>query len=556
LEASHSARRPRRRGLLAILLATVVVGTTIAGTVVSTASGSGAATITVTRSMNSVDYTILDIQKEEASQNTFAAGFYDRLVAMNPKGDIVPYLGTPTKVTTKSITFKIRNDAKCPDGTKITPQVVADSFKRMIEVPKLRVNYMSGYFGNGPYAATADNKAGTFTFRVGTPYRNLIYGFVAPASVVVCPAGLKALASDPNALDEKEYGSGPYRLVSATHGVKVILERRPGWNWGPVINGKKMTYADLPDQQVFIPIASTDAAVNLALTGDLDEVRIGGVGSNLDRMNAAKDFAKVESPDYNPTRTMMFNMRPGKFTADEPLRRAMAMVTDQKTFGQAEDGGLATYPDSLLLPGVPCYKSFKSLIPTGTTDQAKAVLTKAGYTYKGDQLIAPNGQLVKITLVTNQATMLAAVDYVFDQYKKLGIDVDLRNVVGTTYNLAFLGGNFDVTFSANVANVKNAVGARFFYWYGPSNENGGSNVAAAGGPNGDPVMNREFRLALGTLGPESCAHFNKAIQIGLQKVYWKPILNQTIYLYYRKSKIQTYWQGWKGGDPLYMIANR
>jgi hypothetical protein len=129
-------------------------------------------------------------------------------------------------------------------------------------------------------------------------------------------------------------------------------------------------------------------------------------------------------------------------------------------------------------------------------------------------------------------------------------------VVGTTYNLAFLGGNFDVTFSANVAAVKNAVGARFFYWYGPSNENGGSNVSASGGPNGDKVMDREFRLALGTLGDESCTHFNKAISIGLQHVYWKPILTQTTYTFYRKSKIKTWWPGWKGGDPLYLIAKR
>src|SRR5690349_11237280 len=106
MEASHSARRPRRGRLLALLLTTVVVGATVTGTAVSTASGSGAATVNVTRAMNSVDYTILDIQKEEASQNTFAAGFYDRLVALNPKGDIVPYLGTPTKVTTKFATFK------------------------------------------------------------------------------------------------------------------------------------------------------------------------------------------------------------------------------------------------------------------------------------------------------------------------------------------------------------------------------------------------------------------------------------------------------------------
>ena len=47
-----------------------------------------------------------------------------------------------------------------------------DAFKSLIERPKL-TNFLSNYFGAGPYAVAVDAKRGTFTFRTGTPYRPL-----------------------------------------------------------------------------------------------------------------------------------------------------------------------------------------------------------------------------------------------------------------------------------------------------------------------------------------------------------------------------------------------
>jgi ABC-type oligopeptide transport system substrate-binding subunit len=500
-----------------------------------------------------LDYTTFDIQSEEASQNTFASGFYDRLVAIDPNGKIVPYIATPTRVTTTAVTFKVHPGVKCTSGGTINATMVYKSLKRLIAIPKARVNFMLSYFGNGPYSVSLNAKAQTVTFRTGTPYKYLLQGFAAPASVMMCPAAFTALASDPNALQSKEYGSGPYTLVSAQHGVSVVMARRPGWNWGPVINGKKMTSADIPNTLTWLPIVSTDAQINLALTGGLDSV-VATTPSQVQRMDGdLKDFTKTVTQDWNPSNIVLFNQRPGSPTASEPLRHAISLVLSPKDYNQATYGGLGiALTSGMILKGQPCYANYTSLLPQGTTDQAKAVLTKAGYTYKGSQLVDPNGKNVHLMLLGSGPANLGN-EYVYNQLKALGIDVDFSNAPGSGYTLNFLSGHFDMTVSSNLAPIKNSPIYKWQYYWGVPNEAGGSNVSDAGA--GDGTFSHNFKLALQTQGATSCKYINASVKDGLTHYYWKPLTAQVSYTYTRKSVIKKTWLMFKLGDALPLIIN-
>src|SRR4029077_8730130 len=127
-------------------------------------------------------------------------------------GKLRPYLADSWEVTPTSITFKLRKDATCSDGTPVTPTVVRNSFQRMIDV---KSPYRATLWGPGPYSVAADDAAGTFTFTVGTPFSTLVWGFSdtfpGVTTGIVCPAGL----ADPTQLKTKMFGAGAYTVAEA-----------------------------------------------------------------------------------------------------------------------------------------------------------------------------------------------------------------------------------------------------------------------------------------------------------------------------------------------------
>src|SRR5262249_23516491 len=128
--------------------------------------------------------------------------------------------------TPTSITFTLRKDATCADGTSVTPSVVAKSLMRVAK----QSPQAARLWGKGPYTLTPDDSAGTINLTVRTPYGALLYGFYNYASAVVCPAGLV----DPKLLETTPAGSGPFSIVSAVHGDSVTFKARPEWKWGPL----------------------------------------------------------------------------------------------------------------------------------------------------------------------------------------------------------------------------------------------------------------------------------------------------------------------------------
>ena len=56
---------------------------------------------------------------------------YDRLLAISADGKVGPALATSWEATADSAMFKVRNDAVCADGTKLTPSMIAASLMRM-----------------------------------------------------------------------------------------------------------------------------------------------------------------------------------------------------------------------------------------------------------------------------------------------------------------------------------------------------------------------------------------------------------------------------------------
>src|SRR5579884_3044204 len=172
---SRWSRRFLARGVVACAVIAVLVSACSggnaggnAGAGVARPVSGGTLTIRGTRDFDTWDPATCTTCRE------YASVFYATLLAIDGRGKVVPYLARSYTATATSITFKLRTDATCSDGTRVTPEVVKNSLQRMIDV---KAPNNAALFGPGPYSVSADDANDTVTFSVGTPFSDLVYGF-------------------------------------------------------------------------------------------------------------------------------------------------------------------------------------------------------------------------------------------------------------------------------------------------------------------------------------------------------------------------------------------
>jgi peptide/nickel transport system substrate-binding protein len=448
---------------------------------------------------------------------------YDRLVAFDQAGKkIVPYIATKWSLLPahrpKTAVFTLRRDAKCSDGTPLTPLVVLNSFKRFIEVPKIS-NQLPNLFGAGPYHLRADMKKWTFSFKSETPYANMIYGFAM--SGIVCPAGLEALKTDPNALQKGMYGSGPYTFVSAVPGDQVVYKKNPAWHWGPPGSNAKT----LPDNLIYKIVTDDTTAANLLLTGGVDVASVSG--PDVDRLSATSSLTRKTLQNYHPF-PLVFNNNPGRATADPAVRQALMTAVSPKDFAQAAWRGRATVTPSILNPSEPCYdKEIAKYAPTGGVAKARQLLQSAGYAPNSSGIMTKDGKPLRLSLVTNPSLNGAGGEYLAGQFKAVGVDVDLRDNTAT-YSALVVGQNFDVEVSGSFLYAP--IQAYNFANYSGPPPPRGTNFGFNGA--GDNEYNRTALVALQRTG---CTWLVKLQRTILQKHIMLPLGQPLTYTFGTKK---------------------
>jgi peptide/nickel transport system substrate-binding protein len=455
----------------------------------------------VVRTMGDFVNTFDPFKVPAISTRAFLDLTYDTLTAQGPNGKVLPYLATSWTVTPTSITFKLRNDATCADGTPVTPTVVKNSFQRAIDMP---IQYARNNWGPGPYSVAADDAAGTFTFTVGTPYSDLIYGFGLGFNEtdIICPAGLK----NPAALATQTFGSGPYQIVSATHGDQVVIKLRKDWKWGP--GGVIASTLGLPDTLIFKQVANETTAANLLLTGGLNVAWI--TGTDVDRLLADKTLHHADVPSP-AAYVLAFNPTPGKATADPVVREALVTAVDPAGWLQGADNGHGSIAKSYWQPGTVCYQDQSSLLPKYSLTKAQQVLEADGYTLSGGKMVK-NGQPLVVHFVdTTQHG--AGPDYIVSQWQKLGVTVNATITDYATYSATAQVSGYDAITGVPSYNAVPPPGGAANRLSGPAPPKGINygNIQ-------DPLLDQEKAAAWASANPtEACMHWNN---------FWGEILKQ------------------------------
>lgn len=308
-----------------------------------------------------------------ASSVNIANLLWGRLLTITADGSVVPSMASSYTWNTagNEITFHLRPDLRCDDGSPFTAQDVVYTLNRA-------ANQQNGFYGNLPafvYSAIGFEKAwanddSDATVRVQA-YSSQVPGMLSQA-YMLCRRSYEHLA--PAAAAAHAFSTGPYRLADWAHDDRIVLERNPEY-----------TLTKAPFSRVIfriIPEASTRVAELLA--GNVDVI------SNVppDQVAAIDTSGAAHVQAVNGTRRIFvgFNLSPkfahtdgGAAIQHKAVRQALEYAIDVPTICSQ----LLQHPCQRMTSPVQQEHSHVAPYPYNP-DQAERLLDAAGYPRKAD----------------------------------------------------------------------------------------------------------------------------------------------------------------------------
>jgi peptide/nickel transport system substrate-binding protein len=299
---------------------------------------------------------------------------YDRLITHGkktlPDGSIsydrdkfVPELAEDMNIGDKSITFKLKKNAKFQDGTPVTAKDVKWSFDRAVSVGGFpTVQMKAGTLINKDQFVAVDDS----TFRVDLIKKDRL---TVPDLAVIVPGIYNsellkkhATEKDPWGLEytkSNTAGSGAYKVTSWKPGVEVVYERNDAWVGGKLPELKKVIWRTIP---------SSGNRRALMERGDAD-ISFDLPAKDFAEMKKGAKLQMISNPIGNGMYSLELNVVKPPFN-NEKVRQAIAYaipyqkIVDAAMFGIANPlfGGKSNDVSSILWPQ-----------PTGySADMAKA----------------------------------------------------------------------------------------------------------------------------------------------------------------------------------------
>ncbi|MEV7864026.1 ABC transporter substrate-binding protein [Streptomyces hirsutus] len=361
------------------------------------------------------------------------AGYaYDPLVHVTADGDVVSGLATHWQATARTAVFTLRRRVTCADGTPLTASSVARSLTYAAD-PRARLAGARSVLPSIPFTATADDRDGTVTVRMASPYSFIVR--TVGTLPVVCPAGLKHPAS----LRRHTAGTGPYVLSRYSPGGPYMFTRREGYAWGP--DGMGNGALGQPKTIVLSVVPQESTAANLLLTGGLDIARVAGP----DRARlAGHGLATADVPTV--TGLTFFNQRPGRPLADTALRRALVTALDRGGLANVAAGGRGRPATDLTATDAVCHADLAAAsLPSGGAVRA---LRAAGWTRDADGRLIKGSRPLRLRVLSSPdlgSTLPGVAELMAATWQRLGVRVDLvTESLNAVVRAMYQTGNFDV----------------------------------------------------------------------------------------------------------------
>lgn len=295
---------------------------------------------------------------------------FGTLYDVSAAGELTPYLAQSYTYSDdrRSITFTLRPDLKCEDGSPLTASDVAYSFERAADPRNHFTGNAAGFtLPSIAYLGARVNSPLSVTIRTAR-YNPIDIGLLSEM-LITCRKPYQHMP--PREAATHPSSTGPYRLVEWIHDDRIILERNPQFTL------RRPRYERVIWR--VIPEGSTRTAELLA--GNVDLI----TGVPPDQIDAIRnsDTAKVEIISGTRRVYVGFNLR-RKF-AETPGGRAIQDLRVRQALQYAVD--VPTICEALLR--TPCQRAATLVVPRNDhsgiaptpydPDRAEKLLDAAGY---------------------------------------------------------------------------------------------------------------------------------------------------------------------------------
>ncbi|CAN7547357.1 extracellular solute-binding protein [Devosia sp. LjRoot16] len=423
-----------------------------------------------------------------------------------------------------SVTFRMNPRAKWADGEPVKAEDVVWTFNKVKELNPSQANY----YANVTKAEVSAPGEVTFSFdQTGNRELPNIMG-----QLIVLPQHWwEGTGPDGKPRDigrstlEPPLGSGPYKLASFSAGTSITYERDPNY-WGlkePFNIGQnnfgQIKYEYFRDTTAEFEGFKGDAFdwwdENLALRWQNDYT--------FPAVTEGKVIKELFENAYRGSGILVGfvpNLRKPLFQ-NEALREAMLYAFDfeeldkLRFFGQYDRINSFFYGTEFASSGLPqgeeleILNSVKDLVPASvfTTEYknpvngdttklrqslrtANEILTKAGYTLNGNQLVDPNGQPVTFEILLNGPTIEPIAAAFQTNLKRLGINATIRSVDSPQYIERAQNRDYDMIYTGWVQSLSPGNEQRDFWGSASAAQNDSRNYGGISDKGVDALIDK------------------------------------------------------------------
>ncbi|SDG79454.1 peptide/nickel transport system substrate-binding protein [Sinosporangium album] len=455
--------------------------------------------------------------------NGTLAQAYDALVHQGPNG-VVSGLAEKWEVKPDSVTFTIRKDVTCSDGSTVTPSVIAENFAHLANPETKSPIY--GVLVPAGLTAKADDAAGTVTLSTPQPYSFILEN--ARDVWIVCGKGLK----DRSILTKQTSGSGPYVLSESVSGDHYTFTRREGYAWGR--GGTTNNEPGSPAKIVLKVVPNEQTAANLLTSGGINFAVI--QGPDRDRLEKMSGFNNRVIAAGNGQ--YFYNQKKGLPGADPAVRKALTQAVNLQELGGISTSGKGGKATGLVWESMePCKDdSVTGSLPPYDTAAATAALDAAGWKPGADGIREKDGKKLSLRYVyvtTRGPGFQAAAEYLAGEWKKIGVELKLNGVIDTKLaEVMNVSGDWDVIWLPIGVGLPSQLTA---FLSGPS---------APKGANFAHLDNKRYTElvaeAIQKPGPEGCKLWAEAERALFTNHDLVPVVEDTLLLAMKGATVDTY----------------
>lgn len=451
---------------------------------------------------------------------TEIAGFaYDTLVGVDSKGVVKPQLASSWEVTEKAVTFELRDDVTCSDGSAFDAQTVVDNIDYVADI-KSASPFRGVYV---PADAKASASGSTVTVTLASPAPFVLEGFARLP--MVCASGMK----DRDSLKTGTAGTGPFTLTESAPGDHYTLAVREGYAWGP--DGAATSETGTPAKVILKVVANESTSANLILSGQANAASF--MGADGERL-AKQDIDWVETQQAYAHH--WYNQAPGRVGSDPVVRKALTQALDLEELRRVMTSGRGLTPTALAVydPGVCTGDTVKGNLPAVDRAAAAEALAADGWTKNGDGVLTKGGEELALRFIYSSQGpgQTAAAELVVAAWEDLGVEVDAQALDITEQTAAlFETGDWDVTWSSPKAPNPHVL-VPFFS--GPSPADGGNNLGSVDNADYDSGV----RSAMAEVGSDSCPGWEAAEEALFKSADVVPLANITVQTFHKDADLE------------------